>query len=241
MFDKVEKYQLVLMSVILALGIVWAAKSATANLRTEGISVTGSAYEIVQSDSARFEFNLTARQPNRVAAYNLVQKQLPEVLDYLKNKGFTDNDIELKTTNGYNTYKYNANGSTTNEIASHTINQPVVVTSQDVNKIKDVSIDIQNFISKGIEINAMEPQYFYSKLSDVKVKLLQDATTDAQQRADAMLQATHNKTGNIQSVRMGVFQITPVDSTNVSDMGISDTSTIEKKVTAVANVTFKIK
>ena len=241
MFDKVEKYQLVLMSVILALGIVWAAKSATANLRTEGISVTGSAYEIVQSDSARFEFNITAKQPNRIAAYNLVQKQLPEVLDYLKNKGFTDNDIELKTTNGYNTYKYNANGSTTNEIASHTINQPVVVTSQDVNKIKDVSIDIQNFISKGIEINAMEPEYFYSKLSDVKVKLLQDATTDAQQRADAMLKATRNKTGNIQSVRMGVFQITPVDSTSVSDMGINDTSTIEKKVTAVANVTFKIK
>ena len=35
--------------------------------------------------------------------------------------------------------------------------------------------------------------------------------------------------------------ITPVDSTNVSDMGINDTSTIDKKVTAVANVTFRIK
>jgi hypothetical protein len=40
---------------------------------------------------------------------------------------------------------------------------------------------------------------------------------------------------------MGVYQITPVDSTNVSDMGVNDTSTIDKKVTAVANVTFRIK
>ena len=40
---------------------------------------------------------------------------------------------------------------------------------------------------------------------------------------------------------MGVFQITPEDSTNVSDSGISDTSTIKKKVTSVANVTFRIK
>lgn len=56
-----------------------------------------------------------------------------------------------------------------------------------------------------------------------------------------MLKATHNRPGKIQSVNMGVFQITPVDSTNVSDMGISDTTTIEKKVTAVANVNFRIK
>ena len=87
----------------------------------------------------------------------------------------------------------------------------------------------------------MPPQYYYSKLSDMKVNLLKEATTDAKVRAAAMLNATHNKVGNIESVRMGVFQITPVDSTSVSDMGINDTSTIEKKVTAVANVVFRIK
>lgn len=87
----------------------------------------------------------------------------------------------------------------------------------------------------------MSTEYFYSGLSDLKVKLLQDATTDAKNRASAMLKATRNKPGKIQSVNMGVFQITPVDSTNVSDMGINDTSTIDKKVTAVANVVFRIK
>lgn len=56
-----------------------------------------------------------------------------------------------------------------------------------------------------------------------------------------MLKATNNGVGKIKSVRMGVFQITPVDSTSVSDMGISDTSTIDKKITAVANVVFFVK
>ena len=73
------------------------------------------------------------------------------------------------------------------------------------------------------------------------MKLLGEATTDAKDRASAMLKATHNRVGKIQSVKMGVFQITDVDSTSVSDMGINDTSTIDKKVTAVANVVFKIK
>ena len=56
-----------------------------------------------------------------------------------------------------------------------------------------------------------------------------------------MLKSTNNHVGKIESVKMGVFQITPVDSTDVSDMGINDTSTIEKKITAVANVVFQIK
>ena len=86
-----------------------------------------------------------------------------------------------------------------------------------------------------------QASYFYSKLPELKVKLLGAATTDAKDRASAMLKATHNKVGKIQSVKMGVFQITDVDSTSVSDMGINDTSTIDKKVTAVANVVFKIK
>ncbi len=75
----------------------------------------------------------------------------------------------------------------------------------------------------------------------MKVELLKDATTDAKDRAVAMLKATHNRPGKIEALQMGVFQITPVDSTNVSDMGINDTSTIDKKVTAVANVVFRIK
>ena len=71
--------------------------------------------------------------------------------------------------------------------------------------------------------------------------MLEEATKDAKQRASAMLKPTHNRVGKVKSVKMGVFQVTPVDSTNVSDYGINDTSAIEKKVTSVANVIFGIK
>ncbi len=96
-------------------------------------------------------------------------------------------------------------------------------------------------MNKGIDVDVDAPQYYYSKISDLKVELLNDATKDAKQRASAMLKATHNRTGKIQSVKMGVFQITDSNSTDVSDAGIYNTNSIEKKVTAVANVVFKIK
>ena len=152
-----------------------------------------------------------------------------------------DKDVDVKSINGYVSYKLAPNGMSTNEIAYYNLSQPISIKSDDVNKIKDVSLDIVSLMDKGIDIEVRNTSYSYSKLSDLKVKLLESATTDAKQRAAAMLKSTHNSVGHIQSVRMGVFQITPVDSTDVSDMGINDTSTIEKKITAVSNVTFRIK
>ena len=239
MFEKLEKLQLVWLAVILALGLIFAVHAGVGAMSKDNISVTGSAFKIVQSDSARLEFELLSRKADKQTAYNTVKAQLPVVISYLKDKGLTD--IDVTASNGYVSYKYNLNGSMTNDIAYYNLSQPVVVKSNDVNKIKEVSADIQSLLDKGIDINIISTQYFYSKLGDLKVELLKDATTDAKDRANAMLKATHNRPGKIQAVQMGVFQITPVDSTNVSDMGINDTSTIEKKVTAVANVVFRIK
>lgn len=239
MFEKLEKLQIVSLGLILAIGLIFAVKTGTKAVSHNNISVTGSAYEIVKSDSARFEFEIISRQANKQLAYNTIKEKLPVVTEYLNDKGITD--IEIKAVNGYNTYRYTPTGQITNEIVSFNASQPIVIKSNDVQKIKEISVDIQTLLDKGIDINVMQPEYFYSQLADLKVKLLENATTDAKNRASAMLKATHNRVGKIQSVQMGVFQITPVDSTNVSDMGISDTTTIDKKVTAVANVTFGVK
>lgn len=239
MFERLEKLQLVWLAVILSLGLILAVKAGTDAMSKDKITVTGSAYQVVKSDSARLEFEIAARKPNKQLAYNTVKSQLPVVMKYLEEKGITD--IDVKASNGYNSYKYTPNGNVTNDIAYYNLSQQIVIKSNDVQKIKNISTDIQSLLDKGVDINVMSTEYFYSGLSDLKVKLLQDATTDAKNRASAMLKATRNKPGKIQSVNMGVFQITPVDSTNVSDMGINDTSTIDKKVTAVANVVFRIK
>lgn len=239
MFERMEKLQLVWLAIILALGLIIAVKAGTRSMSNDKISVTGSAYQVVKSDSAMLEIELVTRKPDKQIAFNTVKSQLPIVKKYLEEKGI--NNIETKAANGYYTYRYNQNGSMTNEIAYYNLSQSITVKSDDVEKIKEISVDIQNLLDKGIDINVMQPQYFYSQLADLKVKLLQDATTDAKNRATAMLKATHNKPGKIQAVQMGVFQITPVDSTNVSDMGINDTTTVDKKITAVANVTFRVK
>ncbi len=241
MFEKMEKFQLVILSLVLAGGLILATTLATSKLSNDVISVTGSSYKTVTSDSGRLEFRIMTRKPTKALAYDTVAQQLPQVKEFIKSKGFEDSEIEIMASNGYYTYKTLPNGVSTGEVAYYNISQPMFVKSKNVQQIKELSTELQTLINKGIDIDAYNPEYFYSKLADDKVEMLGKATKDAKERAASMLKATNNRVGKIQSVNMGVFQITPVDSTNVSDMGISDTSSIEKKITSVANVTFRIK
>lgn len=242
MLERIEKLQIAILGLLLAFGLILAVKVGVSSVAGNSVSVTGSAYEIVQSDSGNIELALNVRKPSKTAAYQSAKNQIPVVIAYLKSKGFDiDKDVNVKSASGYETYRYTPNGVNTNEIAYYNLSQSIMVKSDDVNKIKETAQDITSLMDKGIDIEARNISYSYSGLSDLKIKLLNKATNDAKQRASAMLKSTHNSVGKIESVRMGVFQITPVDSTEVSDMGINDTSTIEKKITAVSNVTFRIK
>jgi hypothetical protein len=49
------------------------------------------------------------------------------------------------------------------------------------------------------------------------------------------------KLGRMRASSLGVYQITPRNSTQVSDYGISDTSSRLKDVTAVVSATFAVK
>ena len=238
--EKLERFQTLVSCLIIIFGLliisfVFANKIA----KDENITVTGSAFKIVKSDSAKLSFSVRIRKATQKEAYANLKNQVPLVIEYLKSKGIEE--IDIKSINGYNVYKRNEKGYDTNELVAYDASQFIDIKSNNVLKIKEISTDIQNLINKGINIEVYSPEYFYSDLASIKIDLLKEASIDAKQRADSMLSATGASVGKVKSMRMGVFQITPVDSTMVSDMGVNDTTSVDKKVTAVANVVFKVK
>ncbi len=240
MLERIEKLQIISLGLLIALGLVISTKMASSAVSKNVISVTGSAYEIVKSDSGTLNFDIVIKRPTKQASYSALQEQLKIVNEYLVSKQIKT--IERKTINGYYSYKRDLKtGAYTDIQDSYNLYQPMQISSDNVELIKEISNDITSLINKGVDINVSPASYDYSKLPELKVTLLEKASQDARNRASSMLKPTGNSVGKVQSVRMGVYQITPVDSTNVSDMGINDTTTIDKKVTAVANVSFKIK
>ncbi|MBQ4113859.1 SIMPL domain-containing protein [bacterium] len=240
MLEKIAKLQILTVGLLIVITILLSTKTIVTTFSGNTIAVTGSAYEIVKSDKGSLSFNINVKRINKNEAYKALQSQIKIVEKYLADKGITS--IEQKTVNGYYNYKRDEKtGAYTNIPESYNLSQPIRISSDNVEKIKNISNDITGLISQGIDINVYDVSYDYSKLPELKVSLLEKASLDAKARAESMLKATHNKVGNVQSIRMGVYQITPVDSTAVSDMGINDSSTIDKKVTAVANISYKVK
>ena len=71
--------------------------------------------------------------------------------------------------------------------------------------------------------------------------MIELATQDARARAEAMLKSSGKAPGDLVSASVGVFQITPLYSNEISDYGINDTSSIDKEITAVVNCSFEVK
>ena len=133
------------------------------------------------------------------------------------------------------------NGNTSNDIDTYTVYQSVTVKSNDINKFTEMSKKVDELVNKDINLNAERIQYFVSNLDDIKVQMVGEAAKNAKARAESMVAGTNGKIGVMNSARMGVFQIVPVDSTEVNDYGINDTTSIEKKVVATVTATFTVK
>jgi hypothetical protein len=86
---------------------------------------------------------------------------------------------------------------------------------------------ITELIQEGVVVESSAPTYIYTKLADLKIEMLAEATKDATARARQIAENSGARLGAIREARMGVMQINPVHSTAVSDSGNNDTSSLE--------------
>jgi len=225
----------VVSSVILSQGFLKVMK-----FTREQISVTGSAQKDIKSDYIIWSGSFSRREVALATAYKELQDDLMKAKAYLISKGVNEKEIVVSQITTTTVYKKNEKGNDTNDIQGYLLSQNVEIRSGEVYKITQVSRESTELINQGIEFVSGVPEYTYTKLDELKVEMLARASENAKQRAESMVKATGNKIGLMRSARMGVFQITPVNSTEVSDWGVNDTSSLEKKVTAVVTASFAI-
>lgn len=244
---NIKDYQVVVLGIIIALGCVFStyilanAVVDFQKIQTQTIRVTGSASQQVTSDSASWTINLKTKRATLKDGYLKLGADAKAVNKFLIDNGFKDEDISFGAINNYENYGRYPNGSMSNDVVGYTVYQSVTVKSDDIEKITKVSKSVNELINKDINLSAENVRYFVSNLDDIKIKMVGEATKNAKQRAESMVKGTDGKIGTMNSAKMGVFQIVPVNSTDVSDYGINDTSSIEKKVVATVNATFNVK
>ncbi len=245
---QIKDYQIVLLGVMIALGCIFStfilSKSIVEfqKLQNQTIRVTGSASKKVTSDSASWTIRFSSTKPILKEGYFQIQSDAKKIKDFFSTYGINEDDIEFSVINSNPNYKrFPGTYNYSNEIESYTVSQNVTVKSKDINKITEISKKVDNLVNQDINLTSDAVQYFVSNLDDIKIQVAQEASKNAKERAKSMVKGTNGRIGVMTGAKLGVFQIVPVESTEVDDYGINDTSSIDKKVVSTVTATFTVK
>lgn len=216
----------------------WAYTRARNN--EQAVTVTGSARKRIKSDLVIWKAAVSYQSPQLADAYKSLSDNIPRVKQYLISKGVPEEQITISSISSSTLTGKDSEGNDTGQITGYSLRQELEVRSNDVYKIAQIAREATELINQGILLESMSPEYHYTKLGDLKREMLGEAANDAKERAQQIASSTGSSIGSVRSARMGVMQITPADSNDVSDSGMNDTSSLEKDITAVVNVSFAV-
>lgn len=225
---------LVLSSIVL--GWSYSQKKNT----DETITVTGSARKRIASDLVVWRAVVTYQSAELSGAYASLKENVPRVRAYLVSKGVPEDQIVVSSVTTQKLQEKSEGGEETGRVNGYVLSQTLEVRSGDVERITKVSREVTELIEQGILLESQAPEYQYTKLGELKIEMLAEAAKDAKERAQKIASSTGSRIGSVRSARMGVMQITAADSNEVSDYGVNDTSSLEKDITAVVNVSFAV-
>ena len=187
--EKQKSISLIISAAIIAIAMGLGLNqvgSGFAARSTEGISVTGSARMSVSADKAVWTLNAEQVAPTISDSVRKVENATASVTKYLTDGGVPAESIELGSVSAYPQEEY-VNGNSTGRILNYRGSRSITVRSDDVQLIKKLSNGIGALLQSGVSVTNYGPQFYVSKLNELRPELLKKAMEDAQVRATAIV------------------------------------------------------
>ncbi|HEA30524.1 MAG TPA: SIMPL domain-containing protein [Leeuwenhoekiella sp.] len=207
------------------------------------IATTGLGSTDFVSDLTVWEADFVRVNPNLQKAFNDLARDKEIVRNYLLKKGVDEEHIvfEAVTTNEQRENQYQNGNFTGTVFTGYELRQTVKVESKYVQKVEMVSREITELLNEDIQLQSKPPRYYYTKLADLKIKMISQATADARLRAQKIAENGGGKLGNLKSAAMGVFQITGQNSSeDYSWSGSFNTSDKNKTASITMRLEYEI-
>lgn len=180
-----------------------------------GLTATGSASSDFESDLIVWRGSFSTYGVTVEDAYTIIKKDTELVRKYLLDNNVKEEEFVFSSVDISQRYRteYDENGNYVRDYPDgYNLYQKVTVTSNDIDKVEGISRDITKLIESGVEFSSDSPEYYCTKLDEVKLELIEKATDNAKQRIDIMAEGTGCHVGKLLSANLGVFQITAQNS-----------------------------
>jgi hypothetical protein len=215
------------------------------------INVTGSAKKRIISDQIEWSATITTLEMERIKAIRDLAAHTKVTLEYLREHGIKESEIvpssvtvqpifetdriELQTKEGTQIREKKT-------FKGHQAVQVITLRSGDCARIERVSREITQLLERGIPVESSPPSYYYTKLGELKITMLAEASKDARTRAENMVGETGGADlGKLLSAQMGIINVNPANSSATSWEGNNDTSSLEKDIITIVRVVYALK
>jgi len=241
-----NSYKYILISAAIVIAAIVLGNAYVKRSQAERqISVTGLSEKNFTSDLIVWEGYFSKVRPDLKSASYELNKDKELIGGYLKKNGIEKKDIVFSAIeiNEQVKRKYSASGEYMGEdFTGYKLTQSIQITSRDIEKIEELSRNITELINDGVQFNSKAPRYYYTKLADLKLELVSEATEDARQRAEKIAEKSGSSIGKLVTGQMGIIQITGQNSTEeYSWGGTFNTSSREKTASITMKLVYRVK
>jgi len=219
-------------AVVIAVAIFSLAILLSANGRyffqnvKSDISVTGSASKDFASDLVVWHGEFKKTHMDIKDAYALIKEDKEVIREFLILKGIQESEfafMSIKIEKKYKTKNhFNDEGDLVDRESifdGFELKQQVSVSSSDVDLISRVSNEVTELIEKDVYIRSFAPKYYYTRLGELKIEMIQLAAEDGLMRARTAVEGGDGGLGDLLETSIGVFQILGTNSNDSFSWG----------------------
>ena len=211
--------------------------------RRDTIVVTGSARQPIEADLGMWHLTVSSTERTPAAAARSLGSKVRAVDSFLQAGGLSADEIRKPPLSVEQTSLSVPTGKAKpafRRVPAWFVSQPYTVTTKNLDSLEKTAAGVDTLLFQGVDVSVTHIQYVSTELTAARFEALGKATADAKRRAKTIADGLHGDLGGVRKVDLGVYQIVPRNSTNVSDYGINDVSARHKDVVSVVTVTFAV-
>jgi hypothetical protein len=200
------------------------------------ISVTGLGSKDFASDLIVWSGSFHKMNAELRIAYSELDAAREVIKGYLVQKGIPSEEIIFSAIDIEQQFdtRYDENGNQLSSVfKGYRLQQSVQIESRQVELVEGVSRNVTELINSGIEFYSNKPSYYYTRLAELKIEMIAEATKDASIRAQKIAENAGGSLGDLKSADMGVIQIVGQNSSDDYSWGGSLNTTSKNKTASI--------
>jgi len=238
----------VTIAVALAVALPLSASIATNGVKDikqarDTIVVTGSARYPITANLATWRLRTSAQASTPSAAIEALRPKVARIDSFLAHGGLPADAVSkppIEVTQVFVSVRTGLKKPAFRQVPEWHVSQAFSIQTARIDTLEQIASRVGNLLAAGTDVSVSRIEYLSTQLTTAKFTALRRAVADARERASTIAAGLGARLGAVQQTTLGVYQITPRNSTEVSDYGISDVSSRLKDVEAVVTVTFRI-